>query len=61
MVAEVRRICNEQGKSLGDFAQQKYLRRWAGGTVPNSLQLAKLSLLGGDVIYVLTGKRSGQS
>lgn len=32
---------------------------WKDGTAPGALHLAKLHYAGADVIYILTGKRSG--
>lgn len=33
---------------------------WQTGTTPGGLMLAKLHSFGGDVLYVLTGKREGK-
>ena len=38
---------------------RKNFTGWMNGLTPSSIQLAKLHYLGGDVLYVLTGKRSG--
>ena len=35
------------------------LYAWRDGITPGGLQLAKLHYAGADVIYILTGKRSG--
>jgi hypothetical protein len=37
---------------------RKCFAAWSNGGTPESLHLARLYYLGGDVIYVLTGKRS---
>ena len=38
--------------------ERKSVFFWSCGTTPSALALAKLHYCGGDVIYVLTGKRS---
>lgn len=37
---------------------RRLIYEWESGKVPGALWLARLYYLGGDVIYVLTGKRS---
>lgn len=37
--------------------ERKMVYEWKNGTTPSSLMLARLHYLGGDVRYVLTGKR----
>ncbi len=36
---------------------RKTFTAWMNGETPGGMQLAKLHALGGDVIYVITGKR----
>lgn len=38
--------------------ERKSVLFWSCGTTPSALALARLHYCGGDVIYVLTGKRS---
>lgn len=39
---------------------RKAIRAWECGATPGGLHLARLHYLGGDVIYVLTGKREAK-
>ena len=39
---------------------RKCISLWSTGTTPDTLQLARLHYLGGDVIYVLTGNRRAE-
>ncbi len=39
---------------------RKAIQAWGAGVTPGGLHLARLHYLGGDVIYVLTGKREAK-
>ena len=39
---------------------RKEFNEWYHGRTPGGMNLARLHYLGGDVIYVLTGKRGGK-
>lgn len=39
---------------------RKVFTYWANGGTPTGLLLAKIHYFGGDVIYILTGKRDGK-
>lgn len=48
--------CAEAGRALR--CDRKNLSSWANGITPDCMHIAKIHYLGGDVIYILTGKRS---
>ena len=60
MAEEVRRLRNEKKTAAGIKFSNKLIREWESGCVPGGLMLAKLHSCGGDVLYVLTGKRQGK-
>lgn len=47
----IKGICKKVG------ADRRALSNWRRGDVPSTIYLQRLHYLGGDVIYVLTGKR----
>ena len=60
MAAEARRICKENSWNLEKFTAAATYYSWEKkGRTPTADYLAKLHELGGDVIWVLTGKRGG--
>ena len=61
MVEELYRIFGDHTKIIQRFGCGKNcLTDWNGGGTPGGHMLQKLYYFGGDVIYVLTGKRSSK-
>lgn len=60
MVEELHRIFDTQKQaSISMGCDRRHLYEWGtNGKTPGGLFLARLYYCGGDVIYVLTGKRS---
>ena len=60
MVEELHRLFGRKTDIILRFGiAREMLYAWASGVTPGGYVLAKLHYCGGDVIYVLTGKRSG--
>lgn len=60
MVEELYRIFGSQANAIRSFkCARSMFKGWDNGNTPGGFSLAKLHYCGGDVIYVLTGKRSG--
>ena len=58
MAEELLRLFGRQSEIPGRFGcSAKLVYEWAGGITPGGYMLAKLHYFGGDVIYVLTGRR----
>lgn len=57
MIREVKRLCKEQSISHLQFASYSAFNSWSKGRAPQASFLAKLTEWGGDVVWVLTGKR----
>ena len=56
---ELYRIFGTQANAVRRFkCARENFRTWALGGAPGGYMLAKLHYCGGDVLYVLTGKRS---
>ena len=60
MAEEVRRLRNENKTADRIKVSNRLICDWESGCVPGGLMLAKLHSCGGDVLYVLTGKRQGK-
>ena len=57
MAEEVRRVCTDRKIKLDLFAPRNLRKDWQTGVIPGGLYLARLHYFGGDVIYVLTGRK----
>ena len=58
MVEELVRLYGTQAEAIRKFQIERHsLDRWGDGGTPGGYMLARLHAHGGDVIYVLTGKR----
>lgn len=61
MAEEVKRVCAMHNMRQTDFVSSTYsIHQWKSGKLPSTYYLIKLSQLGGDAGYVLTGRRGGQ-
>ena len=61
MSEEVERIWLEKGKTIQQLGiGRNSLNEWRNGKTPGGYMLQKLHYFGGDVMYVLTGKRSNK-
>lgn len=61
MSEEVERIWLAKGKTIKQLGVgRNSLHEWRNGMTPSGYMLQKLYYIGGDVIYVLTGKRSSK-
>ena len=56
MAEEVERICKETRIKPSINFGRKAMYEWRNGKTPGGFYLARLHSLGGDVIYVLTGR-----
>ena len=58
MVEELVRLYGTKAEDIRKFQIERHsLDRWGDGGTPGGYMLARLHAHGGDVIYVLTGKR----
>ena len=58
MVEELYRIFGTQANAVRRFkVARSMFAAWGNGRTPGGFELAKLHYSGGDVIYVLTGRR----
>lgn len=57
MLQEVKRVCKAKRISPTEFACYSSLSHWGKGGAPTAALLARLAEWGGDVAWVLTGKR----
>lgn len=58
MVEELVRIFGTQAQAICRFPCNRHsIDNWRAGGTPGGYMLAKLHYCGGDVMYVLTGKR----
>lgn len=61
MIEELVRIYGTKANAIRQFhVNRNAIDRWRDGATPGGYVLAKLHYRGGDVIYVLTGKREGK-
>ena len=62
MCEELYRIFGKQANAVRRFGVARdQIRVWKNGGTPGGYYLAKLHYCGGDVIYVLTGKRGAEN
>ena len=57
MDEECERLKTKLGINLGDIALRNTRQCWREGCCPGAFHLQRLHYFGGDVLYVLTGKR----
>ena len=58
MVDELVRLFGTKAEAIRQFRCERHsVDNWQNGGTPGGYALAKLHYLGGDVLYVLTGKR----
>lgn len=60
MLQEVKRVCEARRIGYTEFASYSSLSHWGKGGAPTAALLTKLAEWGGDVMYVLTGKRGAR-
>lgn len=61
MAEEIYRLFPTNNSAARAFhCDRKIFRYWQLGGTPSGFYLARLHYLGGDVIYLLTGKRGGK-
>lgn len=61
MIDELVRLFGTQAEAIRSFPCNKHsVDNWRDGGTPGGYMLAKLHYCGGDVLYVLTGKRGGK-
>lgn len=61
MIDELVRLYGTQANAIRQFpVHQNSISKWRDGGTPGGYMLAKLHYCGGDVLYVLTGKRGGK-